>query len=131
MTGLRPLYCKHCGQTLLSDDLAKCSACGKMGGMIDPADEAGYLGMLVAQKQAEPEPAAREMGRQIFRGYIWLRLVVPALVMIALGISMVVFPDLRDNPRKISFGDVVRAVITIFAGFVLIGLVFLYNRRGK
>jgi hypothetical protein len=48
---MRWLHCGHCGQTLLTDNLDKCDACGKLGPMMDPTSAAA-LKDLMSRKMA-------------------------------------------------------------------------------
>jgi len=132
MREFRPVYCKYCRQTLLSDNLEKCSGCGKVGGVMDPTAEPAVLADLVARKQAEPEPATETMGRG-FGGALHffglLRLTLTGLVCLGLGLAVVLIPDLRDNPRTISGSDVARGIGASVVGFVVMGLVFFSTKR--
>jgi drug/metabolite transporter (DMT)-like permease len=101
---------------------------------MDPKEEAVAIADLVAQKQAEPEPATETMGRAVggaIRGYRLLRLVAAALVCIGLGLLLILVPDLRDNPRTISLNDVGRGLCAGLVGLVLVALVFISTRRSQ
>ena len=56
MAEWRPVYCKYCGQTILSDNLEKCSGCERTGGLADAADPAA-VAALVARKAEAPAPS--------------------------------------------------------------------------
>ena len=134
MGSLRPIYCRFCEQTLLSDNLERCSACGRVGGLFDSADDPSRLAALVAQKKAEPMPVSYTLG-QTARDTLWvyrsLKLALSGLLCIGLGLAMIFVPDLRDKPSTISFSDVMKGSITSFVGLFLVGLVFLFMRRAK
>jgi hypothetical protein len=129
MSDLRPVTCRYCGQTFLSDDLEKCAACGKVGGMREPS-EADALARLVAQKQAEPRIQSGaefiETVRDVRR---WILGSLTAVGFIALGLLLILAPDLRSNPRVIGSEDLVRGLVPILLGVALLGYLFYFYPR--
>ena len=104
--GLRWLYCVHCGQTLLADDLEKCSACGKVGGILDPSAPAA-LSDLAAKKRASgtmAESGPVEVAAAFIRG---VKLTLAGVVLIVLGIVLMTASllPLFDNGRIYRFGS--------------------------
>lgn len=133
MGELRPVYCKFCRQTFLSDDLEKCSACGKVGGMTEPS-EAASLRHLVEEKRPEiaPVPVTGEHPVvQVLHGYRMFKLIAAGIFLIGLGFFLILVPGLRDDPRKISAEDVVRGLCPMLIGGILLGLPLLVRWRGK
>ncbi len=125
MGEFRQLHCMHCGQTLLSDDLEKCSACGKIGGMRDPADAAA-LRDFVARKQAESGPMATDEDlKQVLKTWVTIRWVLGGLVIIALGVLLMVAPDLRSDPQRLSLKDVAYGFVVILVGVAALARPFL------
>ena len=139
MSDLRPLYCVYCGQTLLSDDMEKCSGCGKVGGIADARDQAA-VAALIAQKppRYRPGPAAPTGGAeasplgQAFSAYRSVRAVIRAVAWvvggafcIGMGIWLLTSPMMRTDPRKFTLNDAMPGVTAIFVGVVLFALAFL------
>jgi hypothetical protein len=130
MGEFRPLYCLHCGQTLFSDDLDKCSACRKTGGMRDPAAP-DALGDIVERKRQEPSPALLHSGsvpdalQQVAHGYWIFKVTITGLAFMFLGIFLLTSPAMRDDPRSLSLGNAIYGVVVILIGFGILVLPFL------
>ena len=71
--------------------------------------------------------AAREAGR-LFK---LARLVVFGLLIICVGVMLVAAPDFRDDPRRVSTGDVVRSVAAGAAGVTVILLGWWQYRNAR
>jgi hypothetical protein len=119
MSELRRVYCRHCGQIFLSDDLEKCSACCQVGGMTKFTDAAA-LTEFVARKRAEPPPQVGT-GLLVYRA---IRLAMAGMIGLVLGLMLILVPFLRTDPNRISLDDVIRGLVTMLVGLVLIAAPF-------
>jgi hypothetical protein len=155
---LRPLYCRFCNQTLLSDDLEKCSGCGRIGGIVDvsnptaaaprrqddrvlaaratdPTDPAA-VAALVAQKQLEPSSLPRKAEGALNRAvtyYRYIKWAVTGVFCIFLGLVLIVNPGPSNIQAKWTFDDAVPGLLAILVGVTLLALplilMFPFKRR--
>jgi hypothetical protein len=155
---LRPLYCKYCNQTLLSDDLEKCSGCGRTGGIVDvsnptaaasrrqddrvsaapasdPTDPAA-VAALVAQKQLEASSPSRKVESALGRAvayYRYFKWAVAGVFCIFLGLVLILNPGPGNIQAKWTFDDAVPGLLAILAGVTLLALplilMFPFRRR--
>jgi hypothetical protein len=58
MGDLRRVHCRHCGQTFLSDDLEKCAACLRVGGISEPGKPTDRPGPPALTPDAPPHQGA-------------------------------------------------------------------------
>jgi hypothetical protein len=118
MGDLRRVYCRYCGQTFLSDDMEKCSACLKVGGILDPM-EAAAVQHLVDQKQQEPQLPSANLPSP-YAAFYALRLMLAGGFLIAVAISMLLVPQFRSYSQGLALTMIVLAVIIILIGAALI-----------
>jgi hypothetical protein len=126
MGDLLRVRCAHCEQEFLSDDLEKCSACGKVGGMSEVLS-ATALADLMAQKKQDatlppPPPPLRMAGEGIPEIIGSLKLGCAGLVCVVIGIALLMSPTFRDDPQKLTLKDAMTGLSAIFVGVVLLGL---------
>ncbi len=124
------LYCRHCRQTLLAIDLEKCSACGKIGGLIDPTAPGALTGTVAAEQKSgasatcglQQIASPLEVYRSFKNVYRLFKLGLAGLFCVGLGIALMVIPDLRSDPRNLSATEVVYGLAAVFAGVFLLAL---------
>jgi hypothetical protein len=138
MARLRPLYCRHCSQTLYSDDMERCSGCNKTGGIVDPADPAAIeplskildvsgtdeVAELVADKKREPASPLSGL-RQAARTYFMAWLGCGGVSCLFVGFLLLVTPILWSEPRGPSFSDAVPGLSALLAGAILLFLLIM------
>lgn len=121
----RRVYCSFCEQTYLTSDLEKCSLCRKAGGLVDPSSPAA-LGQLVASKRQQSSPA--EQFQEVLATGVEIALLLRQLVLlVGLGVLLIGFgavlifvPDLRSNPRRLSYEELLLGFGVAAGGGVLL-----------
>jgi hypothetical protein len=128
MAELQRVHCKHCGQTLLTNNTDKCDACGKPPVRdADPTDPAA-LRDLVAAKQREGGLARADRALQpvtgVLHAYRMVRVVAGfslfILVSVVLGMALIVEAT-REGHWTVR--DLVPGVSAIVAGLALPGFI--------
>jgi hypothetical protein len=144
--------CVRCGQRIGSElDAAFCSTCGQpshaachhptdaqvespcpaCGAPYGPEARSRREAALAEEaRDATPQPLdlvgkAKEVGRLYKFGNAYL---LPAVLLVALGVAMVAAPDFRDERNRISFADVVRGGVLVLAG-ITFGLLGWWSYR--
>jgi hypothetical protein len=131
MGQLRPLYCKHCCQTLLSDDLEKCGACGKVGGILDPADQAAVAedaklrAFRAARDQDSSERVLVNPVGQLISCFRVARWTIGGIGCLVMGVYLLVDPRMRFNPDRLTFDDAWPGLIAILVGVALLAMAYL------
>ncbi len=121
MPQLRPMYCRHCRQTLYTDDMVKCSACGQTGGMLDPNDPAALEDLAAAKREEENAPLQAAGG--ILAAYRSLKLGCVGVGCLMMGVMLLSSPMMWSDPRGPTLNDAVPAVMAFLVGLFLLTIV--------
>jgi hypothetical protein len=130
----RRWYCIHCGQVFVSSDIDTCSLCRKSGGLVDPEDPTALRDLVRKKQQNEVNPnsvgecVAKGLTNALFIRRI-LRCSVGGILLLLLAGLLLLHPDLRSDPRGISFSDFGIAIGPLLAGTFLL-LLAVVNWRG-
>ena len=122
MPQMRAVHCKHCGQTLYSDNIERCDACGK------PLESALNVTDLPVRSQfAEPQQQEKQVSaasalQPIVAAYklyrlvaMFLTLLIAGPAIILLGIVLVINPP-ASGGGPWSFGAALPGFCAILAG---------------
>jgi hypothetical protein len=125
MPALRWVHCRYCGQTFLSDDMEKCSACNAVGGMIDPKAP-GVPPPLPERKipQADLPPLTTGL-RDVMAVWSWIKWAALGVICLIFGIVLMVDPNLRKNPRQFTLDDAALGIVVCLIGVLILGGVIL------
>jgi len=120
------VYCRYCEQTYQTDDMEKCSLCRKTGGLVDPLSP-DAVPMKVEQPSNAPQ--AGDVVRSVLLARRLVLCAVGGFFLIALGIWLVLQPELRSNPQRFSINDLGIGIGPILAGLFLLIVAFFTVRR--
>jgi hypothetical protein len=126
-------YCANCGRASHFEcrraavEEGKCAVCGAP--FDSQASKRRAEELKAAARAAMPRPLNiwKRIG-QIRRLWRLTGFLVPAVMLLALGVFLVASPELRDDPRQITGGDVVRGIAMCLVG-AAIALYGFWNFR--
>lgn len=125
MADSRRMYCQSCRQTFVTSDLERCSLCRAVGKLVDP-DSPEALGERITRPAGQVEaaeavaPVIADTALSVLMMWRALKLLFGAVFCFALAGAFLFLRELREDPRSLSFYNVLLAVVVGGVGVLLL-----------